>query len=165
MKLTFTTKLEAMDLFTYNMGRVYSSFNGWVSIALAAVFFWLATQQDILYMLLYIGGGLVVLFYNPVTLWTRSKKICQKDPVLSKELHYEVSEESIHVTQGESEAMLPWDQVYKMTGSQKYVRIYSNRVNAYIIPVRCLKGQYDGLYELAKKCLPGYRFAMKKQRG
>ena len=167
MKLSFTIRLKAKDLFFFNMKQTYSGFNGWLSILLGLVFFWMAYSQGptagAAYVILYIAAGILILAYNPLTLWTRAKRVTGKDPVLSQPLGYEISADGIHVTQQEAEAMLPWDQVYKMVEDKKQVRIYSSRINAYIIPLDQLEeAKLKALRTCAKTCLPDYRRHMKK---
>ena len=63
--------------------------------------------------------------------------------------------------QGEEKGELPWDQVYKMIATKRHILIYSNRINAYIIPREQAKEQWDTIWEIAKKQLPPYRIRMK----
>ena len=80
---------------------------------------------------------------------------------LKNSLHYCVDGEGISVTQGDADAKLMWDQVYKMVSTKNNVLVYSNRVNAYVIPRQQLGEKYCELAEIAKEKLPKYRVKLK----
>ena len=65
------------------------------------------------------------------------------------------------MTQGDADAKLMWDQVYKMVSTKNNVLVYSNRVNAYVIPRQQLGEKYRELAEIAKEKLPKYRVKLK----
>lgn len=65
------------------------------------------------------------------------------------------------MTQGDADAKLMWNQVYKMVSTKNNVLVYSNRVNAYVIPRQQLGEEYCELAEIAKEKLPKYRVKLK----
>ena len=77
-----------------------------------------------------------------MTLYLRSKQRIAASEVLKNSLHYCVDGEGISVTQGDADAKLMWDQVYKMVSTKNNVLVYSNRVNAYVIPRQQLGEKY-----------------------
>ena len=99
----------------------------------------------------------MILLYVPVSLYLRSAKVIKTDAVLSKSLHYEVSEEGIRVSQGEASAQLEWNQIYRMVAKGNKALIYTNRINAYIIPKSQMEEQWDALIQLAKMKLEKFR--------
>ena len=84
-----------------------------------------------------------------------------EDVYKRQSLHYCVDGEGISVTQGDADAKLMWDQVYKMVSTKNNVLVYSNRVNAYVIPRQQLGEKYRELAEIAKEKLPKYRVKLK----
>lgn len=78
-------------------------------------------------------------------------------------LHYMLDDEGIHVSLGEENALLEWKQIYKMVSTKHNVLIYSSRVNAYILPMEIVGGQYAALKELADKNLKKHQNCMKKR--
>lgn len=161
MSVSFDVKLQAKDLYRFNMYQTYSGIHGWVSIVLAILSWVMAGatfgQAELPYTVMYIVCGFLFLFYLPVTLWVRANATIRTNAVLSGTLHYEVSEECIRVTQGEDSGELPWDMIYKMVSNKNQVLIYSNRINAYIIPREQIVEQYDSLREIAQKKLEKFR--------
>ena len=147
MNTAFDIKLEAKDLFRFNMYQTYTGLQGWISIILGILAFVMAGitfgHAETMYTILYIGVGILFLVYVPGSLWMRANATIKTNAVLAGTLHYEVSEECIRVTQGEESGELPWDAVYKIVSNDKQVLIYSNRVNAYIIPRTQIGEQYD----------------------
>ena len=63
----------------------------------------------------------------------------------------------------EENALLEWKQIYKMVSTKHNVLIYSSRVNAYILPMEIVGGQYAALKELADKNLKKHQNCMKKR--
>lgn len=165
MSISFDVKLQAKDLYCFNMYQTYTGIHGWVSVLLAVLSFIMAGatfgKAEALYTVLYIGCGFLFLFYVPVSLWLRANATIRTNEVLAGTLHYEVSEECIRVTQGEEEGELPWDMVYKLVSNKRQVLIYSNRVNAYIIPRGQIAGQYSSLCEIAGRKLEKFRIRLR----
>ena len=161
MKIEFDVKLETKDLYLFNMGQAYKGLQGIISIVIPAmIFVYTVYNRDNVSIgtsILNIGIGILLLVYVPISLYLRSSKIVKSDEVLSKPLHYAVSEEGIRVTQGEADALLEWKNVYRMVAKGSRVLIYSNRIHAYIIPRHQVEKEYDALVELAKTKLEKYR--------
>lgn len=165
MQAKLKVQLTADDLFRFNMHQTYTTIHGWISVAVAMLVFVMAVtevrQGRLPYALLYGAMAIVIIAYIPFTLKTRAKHTIKTNEVLSKPLDYFFSEKAIEVMQGEEKGELPWDQVYKMIATKRHILIYSNRINAYIIPREQAKEQWDTIWEIAKKQLPPYRIRMK----
>lgn len=165
MKVEFDVKLTEKDLYDFNIYQIYRSSQGIISILLAIIVWVMAgitiANGQIPYGLLYIAGGFVFLFYIPLSLKLRVKNTMRTNEVLSGVLHYEVTEDAICVSQGEEKAELLWNQIYKMIVNDKRILVYSNRVNAYIIPKNQISDKYDDFVEIAKNKLEKYRLIIK----
>ena len=165
MKIEFDVKLYAKDLYLFNMYQAYKGMQGILSLVLPAFIFWQAyvnwDKVSRETSLLNIGIGVLFLAYIPITLLMRANKVVKKDRVLSKPLHYEFTEESIRVTQGEESAEFVWDNIYRMVTLRGLVLIYTNRINAYIIEKKQIADQYEDLAKLANAKLEKHRIKMK----
>lgn len=165
MEVSFDIKLTPKDLFCFNMFQTYTTTQGPTSIILAIIVIVMSVisfrDGQIGYGLLYVAAAVLFVVYIPGSLWGRAKAALKKNEVLAGTLHYQISQKGIEVFQGEDSGLLPWDAIYKMVSNKKQVLIYSNRVNAYIIPREQLGDKYDALKEIARKQLPNYRFRMK----
>ena len=165
MEVSFDIKLTPKDLFRFNMFQTYTTTQGPTSIILAIIVIVMSVisfrDGQVGYGLLYVAAAVLFVVYIPGSLWGRAKAALKKNEVLAGTLHYQISQKGIEVFQGEDSGLLPWDAIYKMVSNQKQVLIYSNRVNAYIIPREQLGDKYDALKEIARKQLPNYRLRMK----
>lgn len=158
-------KITSQDMYRFHMYHMYTGFHGIVSIVVAIIAFVaaIATWGDVelTYSVLYIVFGVVFLCYLPLTLLGRAKRQIAMSEVLQQSLHYSFDQEGVHVAVGEETATLPWQQVYKMVSTKHNVLIYSNRINAYIIPRAVLGDRYEDLRALAGKYLKKYQNRMK----
>ena len=168
MPIEFDIKLKTKDMFRFNMYQTYTGFSGLSSIVFAAVMFGMAGytfythgQEALSNILIYIFAGVLLLVYMPCSLWLRSRQSLKASPVLSNTLHYLVDADGFTVTQGDANGVLAWKQIYKMVATKHLVLVYSNRVNAYIIPRKQLGEQYVALAKLAVSKLPKFRVRMK----
>lgn len=165
MRAEFDVKLTEKDLYSFNIYQTYTGSQGIISI-LIAIIVWVMggvcfSRGQIPYGIMYLAGGLVILAYIPLSLKTKVKLTMKTNDALSKPLHYDVSENSISVSQGEETAELAWDRIYKLVANEKRILVYSSRVNAYIIPAEQIGSEYDSFISIAKSKLEKYRLKVK----
>ena len=166
MKVSFDIKLTAKHLFKFNMMQAYKGMQGVLSILLPMLIFAYAVssygQVSIGSTLVYTGLGIMFFVYVPVSLWLRVNKIIKdENNALSKTLHYDFEEEGIRVSVGEENVEFKWENIFQMKATKELVFLYTNRINAYILPKEQLGKNYDKLSELAHKKLEKYRIKMK----
>lgn len=164
-KVEFDVQLQPKDLYRFNIYQTYTGIQGWISVILGILGFVMAGitfgEAELPYTILYIVVGFLFLFYIPVSLWFRAKAVLKTNTVLAGKLHYEVSDEQIHVTQGEDAGDLPWEAIYKIVANKNQVLIYSTRINAYVVPREQIGDQYEGFCKIAKRKLQSYKLKMK----
>ena len=166
MKVTFDIKVDAKDLFKFNMMQAYRGMQGALSIILPILIFAYAVTSygdvSIGSTLVYIGLGIMFLVYVPGSLWMRVNKIVKdENNALSKVLHYEFEEDVIRVSVGEESVEFKWENIFQMKTSGKLLLVYTNRINAYILPLEQVGENYDALSKLAHTKLEKYRIKMK----
>ena len=166
MKVTLDIKVDAKDLFKFNMMQAYRGMQGALSIILPILVFAYAVstygEVSIGSTLVYVGLGIVFLVYVPISLWLRVNKIVKdENNALSKSIHYELEEEVIRVSVGEESVEFKWENIYQMKVSGDLLLIYTNRINAYILPMSQVGEHYDTLSKLAHAKLEKYRIKMK----
>ena len=103
MNVTFDIKLDAKDLFKFNIMQAYRGMQGALSIILPVLVFAYAVTSygtvSIGSTLVYIGLGILFLVYVPVSLWLRANKaVKDENNALSKVLHFEFADETIRVS-------------------------------------------------------------------
>ena len=156
MKVVLDIKLDAKDLFRFNMQQAYRGMQGILSIILPILVFAYAVtsfgEVSIGSTLVYVGLGIVFLVYVPISLWLRANKtVKDENNALSKQLHYEF-EESVE---------FQWENIFQMKTSGPLLLVYTNRINAYVLPLTQVGGKYEELSKLAHAKLEKYRIKMK----
>ncbi len=165
MKVSLDIKLTAKDLFRFNMNQAYKGMQGGLSILLPILVFAyaIATFGDVSIgsTLVYVGLGVLFLVYVPVSLWLRTKKIIS-DPnnAISKTLHYDFEEDLIRVSVEQEQVEFKWENIYRLCTSGNLLLVYTNRINAYILPLEQVGEEYQALSELAHKKLEKCRIKM-----
>ena len=156
MSVEFDAAITEKDMYRFNLYHAYHGFQGicatlvgfWVLVTAALTF----GKVEVQYTLLYIVFGIVFLVYVPASLYLRSKKQIQGSEVLD--------DAGIHVSQGGQTADLEWKQIYKMVSTKSSLLVYSNRVNAYVIPREAVGQQYETVVALAVNHMEGYRLKL-----
>ena len=164
MKVEFDVNLEQKHIFKFNMRQAYKGAQGLLSIMIPAIIlgrlYVYYGQMDICQILMHVGLGILFILYVPVSLWLGAKRTLKKNSVLSNTLHFVFSENGISVMQGEEKAEFQWENIYRMISTRELVLIYTNRINAYIIPRKQMGTQYTELKQLANTKLEKYRCKM-----
>lgn len=165
MKTEFDITLTSQDMYRFHMYHTYSGIHGISSIIIAIVLFFVAVKTygsvEVTYTIMYAVFGVIFLVYMPWNLFLRAKRQLLTSEVLRNALHYVVDETGIHTSQKEASADLPWEQIYKIVSTKHNVLVYSNRINAYVIPKSQITQQYEAFRQIAGAHLPDYRFKMK----
>lgn len=166
MKVIFDIKVSAKDLFRFNMMQAYRGMQGFLSILLPVlVFAYAYTSFGDVSMgstLVYVGLGILFLVYVPISLWLRvNKTVNDENNALSKTLHYEFEEDVIRVSVEEESVEFKWENIFQMKTSGSLLLVYTNRINAYILPLVQMGEGYEALSKLAHSKLEKYRIKMK----
>ena len=174
--VTFDAKLRAEDMYEFNLYHAYTSSQGWMSFVFAILAFvatavtWGSVSMG--YSIAYIVIGILFLVYMPIILKLRSK--AQVSGVLQGTLHYSLEDRGVVVSvpgtevlvtepnqPQEQEAVLPWNLIYKAVTTKNELLIFSNRVNAYVIPKREIEDISPDIKEALEDKLPVHRRKLK----
>ena len=166
MNVSFDIKLTVKDLYKFNILQAYKGMQGILSIILPLLVFAYTVstfgEVSIGSTLVYAALGILFLIYVPISLWLRVKKvITNPEHALSKTLHYDFSEDVIRVSVEQESVEFKWENIYQMKTFGNLVLVYTNRINAYILPISQIGTAYPQLSELAYKKLEKYRIKMK----
>ena len=166
MKINLDIKLSVQDLYYFNLKQAYKGMQGFLSVllpllALGYAYFSFG-QVGIGYTLMYLGLAVLFFVYVPVSLYLRAQKVMKdENNAISKTLSYEFREDAIQVSVEEEQVEFSWENIYRMVSNKKYIFIYTNRINAYILPMGQVGEAYGELSKLAHSKLPKYRIQMK----
>ncbi len=164
--ITFSVKIKEEDLFKYNLHHAYTSSQGIFSVILFALLIvvWVLrfSALSLVYKVLYPVIAIVFLFYIPMSLRLRVKAQMQQ-PVFMYPITYELMDSCIAVSSPSAEepAELPWEYVYKVATWKEYLLIYTNRVNAYIIPKEEISAEYADIVAYIKSHVEDYKLQIK----
>ena len=166
MKVSFDVKLEAKDLYKFNIAQAYKGMQGFLSVLLPVLVFAYAvsTYGTVSFgsTLVYVGLGIMFLVYVPISLWLRVKKLVNNpNNALSKSIHYDFEEDVIRVSVEEESVEFKWENIFQLKTMGDLVLVYTNRINAYILPKTQLGEKYMELSNIAHKKLEKYRIKMK----
>ena len=131
MEVEFDVKMEAGILYDYMMHHTFSSFVGMMGTVVGAllliVFF--AERQA-----LFLIAAVVVLAYQPWSLFLRSRQQMVNNPAFKKPLHYKLTEDGIEVSQDGAVDSQKWEDMYKAVSTGSSIIVYTSRINACIFP-------------------------------
>ena len=169
-------QIDADDMYKFQMYHTYHTGQGILSIVLgivsiaAGIVLFVSGSERIttLDVVFYIGVGLVFIGYYPISMKKKAPMMISGSAILSHPLHYTFSESGItveadaaaNVAEAESRAVLPWENIFKVTLTKEQLLIYSNKVNAYILPLSKVS-DLDNIKALIEKKVADYRLDFK----
>jgi len=141
MKLEFDVKMTTGKMYDYMLRHTFTSFSGIVGEMLGFIvtagFFTTDESRRWLYLIF----GLVLVVYQPVALYVRSRKQVKGNEVFKEPLHYIMDDKGITVVSGENSDSLEWSKMYKAVSTMNSIIIYTTRINACIFPKEDLGSQ------------------------
>lgn len=188
MPLQFNVKITEKDMYRFNMYHTYTTMQGYLSIFIAIGIFIVSTLTfgtiETVYTVLYYCFSVVFLFYFPVILYLKSKSQIHASAILQEPLHYEFREEGLFVSsevvtsieESEQEqeeedpivldaalqsSTLKWSDIYKIVTTKNELYIFSNKINAYIIPKSYVEHDIAAIKELLARNVENYRVQVK----
>lgn len=157
-RMELDVTLNEKQYYHFNLYHCYHSFNGFLSIFLGLLCMLYGVfgimnkgSYTLLQIVLFFVFGLVVLVYNPIALYMRSKNRFLQNPVMKNPVTYIFSESGIKLKQGEIEEEMKWEQLYKVVKTKESMIFYLNRLNANIIPLKEMKGNYKEVCQYLSK--------------
>lgn len=131
MEVEFDVKMESGILYDYMLHHTFSSFSGLVGSAVGALFI-VASYMD--RQIIFLIAGLVILLYQPWSLFLKSKQQMLNNPAFKKPLHYKLTDEGIEVSQDGEAQNQKWEDMHKAVSTGSSIIVYTSRVNACIFP-------------------------------
>ncbi|MCR5580914.1 MAG: YcxB family protein [Pseudobutyrivibrio sp.] len=163
--IKFSVQISEDDLYKYNLHHAYTSTQGIFSIVLFVLLIavWVLKFPDLspVYKVAYPLVAVIFLFYIPMNLKLRVKSQMTQE-VFMHPLNYELTDTGVIVSSpaADEPSELPWEYIYKISTWKGYLLIYSNRVNAYIVPIKDIEGQYDEVIAYIQSHVEDYRLKL-----
>lgn len=154
MEIEFDVKINSGILYDYMMHHTFSSFSGIFGSAVGALMIIIACANK---QFLLLAAGLIILIYQPWTLFLRSQKQMLNNPAFKKPLHYKLTEEGIEVSQEETVESQKWEDMYKAVSTGSSIIVYTSRVNACIFPKKDIGEDKYKVIEMISTHMPPKR--------
>ncbi|MBQ7678210.1 MAG: YcxB family protein [Lachnospiraceae bacterium] len=178
MPLTFSSKIDVNDLLKYNFYQNYRSVGGLLFVVFAAIMFAagiseMLSGRPFATICGYFIIGIGLLAWTPFKLKLIAPRIYALSPVLQEPLTYTLDEDGITlhtdvvlseptVTTGDPQTeKVSWDMIYKVVTTKSSLLIYTNRKNAWIIPLRNITKEYPKIKEICEAKLDRHRCKIK----
>ena len=146
MRCEFDVKMTTSALYDYNMHHAYTSASGLLG-TLVGVLLLIGFAGNTDYPALLVAG-LIILFYMPVTLYTRAKKQILLNPAFKKAIHYVMDDNGVTVSDGENEMTAEWSDMFRAYSTNQSIILATSRINAWIFPKKDLKEDRYALIEM-----------------
>lgn len=157
-KVELNVSLNAKQYYHFNLYHCYHSVNGFLGIFLGILCIvygvagcfvedWLSVTQIVIFIVF----GIVILVYNPVALYVRSKRRFLTNPVMRDSVQYIFAERGITLKQGEVEEEMPWENLYKIIKTKESMIFYLTRFHANIIPLSEMGQDYEAVCDMIQK--------------
>ncbi|MDD6401095.1 MAG: YcxB family protein [Lachnospiraceae bacterium] len=126
-------------LYSYILNTNYRSVPGIMGLALSAgAIVLLIVGWDKLYIgrkIMIIIVALIFTVINPLMLALKTLQQLKLSPSYKKPLDYTFHNEGITISQGEISQSIEWSNIYRLMMTKKMLAIYTNRINAFVIPL------------------------------
>lgn len=151
MEVEFDVKIEAGILYDYMMHHTFSSFSGLLGTAAGALLLVaFCADRQIIFLIV----GLIMLVYQPWTLFLRSRQQMVNNPAFKKPLHYKLTEEGIEVSQDGSTDSQKWENMHKAVSTGSSIVVYTSKRNACIFPKKDLGENKYKVIEMISTHMP-----------
>lgn len=133
MEVEFDVQMDSGILYDYMLHHTFNSFSGLIGSVVGALFLVTAYMNR---QVIFLIAGLVILLYQPWSLFLKSKQQMMNNPAFKKPLHYKLTEDGIEVSQDGETQNQKWEDMHKAVSTSNSIIVYTSRVNACIFPKR-----------------------------
>ena len=148
MEVEFDVKIDSGVLYDYMLHHTYTSFAGVLGTTVGAL---MLVAFGMTGHIIYLIAGLVILLYQPGSLFLKAKQQALTNPAFK---HYKMTEEGVEVSQGEATEFQKWEDMVKAVSTARSIVLYTTRINASIFPRRDLKDNLSKAVEMISTHMP-----------
>ena len=131
MEVEFDVNMNSGILYDYMLYHTFNSFSGLIGSVVGALFLVVSYMDR---QMIFLIAGLVILLYQPWSLFLKSKQQMLNNPAFKKPLHYRLTEEGIEVSQDGETQNQKWEDMHKAVSTGNSIIVYTSRINACIFP-------------------------------
>lgn len=148
MELEFDVTINSKVLYDYMLHHTYSGFQGVLGTAVGGLMIvGFAATGYVIWLI----AGIILLVYQPWSLFLKSKQQMLMTPAFKQPLHYHLTEEGVEISQGEEKEFQAWKDMIKATSTGKSIILYTSNVNASIFPRKDLGEKQMAVIEMISK--------------
>lgn len=160
MELKIDIKMTTSALYDYNVHHTYTSASGLLGTTVGALLI-VGFSMDTRYIAMLVAG-LIILFYSPITLYTRSKKQMLLNPAFKEPLHYILNDEGVTVSNGDEDMTVEWSSMYKAYSTNQSIILATGKKNAWIFPKKDLGEDRNQLIQIISTHMPPDKVKIKQ---
>lgn len=156
MEVKIEVKLTQRDMFSFLMKHTYSSFSGYIGVALSICalmgfcYSFKMPTMDPLYRGALVFTALLFTVIQPMMLYYRAGKQMQRNTSFAKPITYKFDTRLIEISQDEDKISFEWADVTKVTSNKRVLIIYIGRMRAFVLPFEAIGQDYDNLVQMIK---------------
>lgn len=151
MEVEFDVKVTAGALYDYMMRHTYSGFAGILGTAVGALMLiGFAAFGHVIYLI----AGIILLVYQPGSLFLKSRQQAASNPAFKEPLHYRMTETGVEVSQGNVTEFQKWEDMHRAISTNHSIILYTNRINAAIFPRKDLGDNLVKVVEMISTHMP-----------
>lgn len=93
----------------------------------------------------------IVILFLPFSTWTRGKKAINSNPLYKETFHFMLDEWGVHLELGDQAVDVEWSKVQKCVFLKSVTALYTNKINAHLIPTNAMGNQVQEINQFIKR--------------
>lgn len=139
MPIKFDITMTDKAMCNFMIYHTYTHFSGIfgviIGILAAGMAVRKAAMQDYVGAVVFLVMAFLFLLYLPLSMSQKAKRQVKNTPMFQKPITYELTEEGIHISQGEEEALNLWENFLKVVSTGQCLVLYVSRMRAVLLPI------------------------------
>lgn len=158
MSVKFNVKMTKRAMYNFMLHTSYTSISGIAGTLFGFVMLVLGirslTSGDDSTALTFFLFATLFIIGNPINMKLRSSEQVAKSPMFKEPITYEMTDEGVHVSQGEQSVLNEWDNFQKAVSTNTSIILYVTKVRALIFPKEDLGEQYLEVVKMISTHMP-----------
>lgn len=163
MEIRFDVKMDVKTMYNFLLYYNYTKFQTILGtiVGFLAVMLALGQEQMDSRAVLYLAIGILLIAYTPLSLYLRAQKQVKLAPVYKKPIMYKLTEEGITTEQDGKESMIKWENVEKVTSTNKSILVFVSKIHVSILPKTAIGEKYESVVWLVSTHVPPEKVKIK----
>ena len=158
MSVKFQVKMTTKVMYQFLIHYTYTQVGGIIGTAFGGISLGIGIHEwglgEYSFGLICFAFALIFLVMPPITLRGKAKKQVVDSGLLDVVIDYELAEEGITTTQGDSVSKLKWEELLKAVTTNNSIIVYITKVHVFIFPKKDLGEQYIAVVNMISTHMP-----------